>query len=210
MSRSLEAALVFDDSAAAEETLATLGRQGQFSEALVLDNQQNHFAVWRNTDLVRQEKFSGLISKWLFPEPTTQPILHLGKVVGELRLTALDSLISHFLGISIIVLTGSILLASFIALLLTHSLHHGIVTALQSITEVVHDIRKTATSPVGSLKSVSRSSICSPRTLIACWVKWRTGSSSCRLKMPSCYAPRYMIPSPDWPIALRFATLSVH
>ncbi len=41
MSRSLEAALVFDDSAAAEETLATLGRQGQFSEALVLDNQQN-------------------------------------------------------------------------------------------------------------------------------------------------------------------------
>lgn len=142
MSRSLEAALVFDDSAAAEETLATLGRQGQFSEALVLDNQQKHFAVWRNTDLVRQEKFSGLISKWLFPEPTTQPILHLGKVVGELRLTALDSLISHFLGISIIVLTGSILLASFIALLLTHSLHHGIVTALQSITEVVHDIRE--------------------------------------------------------------------
>ena len=71
-----------------------------------------------------------------------QPIWHEGKTIGELRLTALDRLISHFLGISIIVLTGSILLASFIALLLTHSLHRGIVTALQSITEVVHDIRE--------------------------------------------------------------------
>lgn len=65
-----------------------------------------------------------------------------GKQIGELRLTALDELISHFLGISILVLTGSILLASFIALLLTHSLHRGIVAALQSITEVVHDIRE--------------------------------------------------------------------
>lgn len=142
MSRSLEAALVFDDSSAAEETLATLGKQGQFSEALVLDNQQNRFAVWRNTDLVHREKLSGIISQWLFPEPTTQPIMHQGKVIGELRLKTLDSLIGHFLGISIIVLTGSILLASVISLLLTHSLHHGIVTALQSITEVVHDIRE--------------------------------------------------------------------
>lgn len=69
-------------------------------------------------------------------------IWHQGKQIGELRLTALDELISHFLGISILVLTGSILLASFIGLLLTHSLHRGIVAALQSITEVVHDIRE--------------------------------------------------------------------
>ena len=39
-------------------------------------------------------------------------------------------------------MTGSILLASVIALMLTHSLHRGIVAALQSITEVVHDIRE--------------------------------------------------------------------
>lgn len=142
MSRSLEAALVFGDSAAAEDTLATLGKQGQFSKALVLDSQKKHFALWHNHDLVSEEKLSGLISKWLFPQPTVQPIWHEGKIIGELRLTALDRLISHFLGISIIVLTGSILLASFIALLLTHSLHRGIVTALQSITEVVHDIRE--------------------------------------------------------------------
>ncbi|MDQ8580163.1 diguanylate cyclase DgcN [Klebsiella aerogenes] len=142
MGRSLEAALVFGDATAAEDTLATLGRQGQFSEAMLLDSRQRHFAEWRNDALVKNEKFSGYISKWLFPEPTVQPIWHQGKIIGELRLKALDRLISHFLGTSLIVLTGSILLASVIALMLTHSLHRGIVAALQSITEVVHDIRE--------------------------------------------------------------------
>lgn len=125
MGRSLEAALVFGDSAAAEETLASLGKQGQISQAIVLNGQMQHFAAWRHEPLANKEQVSGLISKWLFPEPTVQPIWHQGKQIGELRLTALDELISHFLGISILVLTGSILLASFIALLLTHSLHRG-------------------------------------------------------------------------------------
>lgn len=142
MGRSLEAALVFGDSAAAEETLASLGKQGQISQAIVLNGQKQPFAAWRHEPLANKEQVSGLISKWLFPEPTVQLIWHQGKQIGELRLTALDELISHFLGISILVLTGSILLASFIGLLLTHSLHRGIVAALQSITEVVHDIRE--------------------------------------------------------------------
>lgn len=119
MGRSLEAALVFGDSAAAEDTLATLGRQGQFSKAILVDGRQKPFASWHNERLVRQDKISDIISKWLFPEPTVQPIWHQGKIIGELRLTALDRLISYFLGISIIVLTGSIFLASCIALLLT-------------------------------------------------------------------------------------------
>ncbi len=143
MGRSLEAAT---------RCLATARRQrrpsrrwaskGRSPEAIVLNGQMQHFAAWRHEPLANKEQVSGLISKWLFPEPTVQPIWHRGKQIGELRLTALDELISHFLGISILVLTGSILLASFIALLLTHSLHRGIVAALQSITEVVHDIRE--------------------------------------------------------------------
>lgn len=84
MGRSLEAALVFGDATAAEDTLATLGRQGQFSEAMLLDSRQRHFADWRNDALVKNEKFSGYISKWLFPEPTVQPIWHQGKIIGEL------------------------------------------------------------------------------------------------------------------------------
>lgn len=169
MGRSLEAALVFGDSAAAEETLASLGKQGQISQAIVLNGQMQHFAAWRHEPLANKEQVSGLISKWLFPEPTVQPIWHQGKQIGELRLTALDELISHFLGISILVLTGSILLASFIALLLTHSLHRGIVAALQSITEVVHDIRENRHFSRRVPEERIEEFHLSPRTLTACW-----------------------------------------
>ncbi|MEG9299602.1 diguanylate cyclase DgcN [Klebsiella pneumoniae] len=182
MGRSLEAALVFGDSAAAEETLASLGKQGQISQAIVLNGQMQHFAAWRHEPLANKEQVSGLISKWLFPEPTVQPIWHQGKQIGELRLTALDELISHFLGISILVLTGSILLASFIALLLTHSLHRGSSPPCRASLRSCMIYVKTATSPGGCRRNVSRSSIFSPRTLTACWGKWRTGSASCRPK----------------------------
>lgn len=79
MGRSTEAALVFGDSATAEDTLATLGRQGQFSKAILVDGRQKPFASWHNERLVRQDKISDVISKWLFPDPTVQPIWHRGK-----------------------------------------------------------------------------------------------------------------------------------
>jgi hypothetical protein len=106
----------------------------------VLNGQKQHFAAWRHEPLANKEQVSGLISQWLFPEPTVQPIWHQGKQIGE-RLTALDELISHFLGISILVLTGSILLASFIALLLTHSLHRDRHRPAEHYRGV-HDIRE--------------------------------------------------------------------
>ncbi|RXY48587.1 GGDEF domain-containing protein, partial [Klebsiella pneumoniae] len=107
-------AVGFGASAAAEETLASLGTQAQISKAIVRNGPMQHFAAWRHEPLANKEQVSGLISKWLFPGPTVQPNWHQGTQIGELRLTALDELISHFLGISILGLTGSILPASFI------------------------------------------------------------------------------------------------
>jgi len=46
MSHSLEASLVFNDSLAANETLAALGKQGQFAVAEVLNAHQKRFAYW--------------------------------------------------------------------------------------------------------------------------------------------------------------------
>ena len=141
MTRTLEAALVFSDAVAATETLAALGQQGQFSVAEVRNKHQKVIATWRYNAQDTTEKISGLISHWLFPQPVTQPILHNGNVIGEVRLTARDSVISRFIYLSLAVLTGCILLASGIALMLTRYLHNGVVEALQNITEVVHDVR---------------------------------------------------------------------
>lgn len=126
MGRSLEAALVFGDSAAAEETLASLGEAGQISRAIVLNGyQMQHFAAWRHEPLANKEQVSGLIGNGCFRSPRCSPSGTVGKQIGELRLTALDELISHFLGISILVLTGSIPARLVHRPALTHSLHRG-------------------------------------------------------------------------------------
>jgi len=141
VSRSLEATLVFNDTAAAHEALATLGKQGQFSSAILLDRHDNSFAAWSMEPNVQADPLSQLVSQWLFPQPIRQRVWHNNLPIGELRLTARDSLISHFLWTSLAVLTGCILFASLVALAITRTLHNGVVTALQNITEVVHDVR---------------------------------------------------------------------
>lgn len=141
MAYSLEAAVVFSDSAAATQTLAALGQQGLFSTAEVRDEQQNIIAIWRYNNHGSSDWLSDIINHWLFPFPVVQPIRHNNQLVGEVRLTARDSLIGHFILLSLAVLTGSILLASGIAITLTRHLHNGLVEALRNITDVVHDVR---------------------------------------------------------------------
>ncbi len=79
MTHSLEAALVFSDNAAAAETLATLGRQGQFSAAEVRDKNGRIIASWRYDARAADDKLIGLISHWLFPLPVSQPVWHNGR-----------------------------------------------------------------------------------------------------------------------------------
>ena len=141
MSRSLEASLVFNDAAAATETLAMLGKQGQFAVAEVLDAQGKRFAHWSWNPNDNPDALGTLVSRRLFPTPAVQPVLHNGHAIGEARITARDSLISHFIWMSFAVLTGCILFAAFVALSITQSLHNGIVNALQNITDVVHDVK---------------------------------------------------------------------
>ncbi|WP_039030098.1 diguanylate cyclase DgcN [Leclercia adecarboxylata] len=141
VSRSLEATLVFNDTTAANEALATLGKQGQFSSAVLLDRYDHPFATWTMGPNDRADPLSKLVSRWLFPQPIRQRVWHNNLPIGELHLTARDSLISHFLWTSLAVLTGCILFAAMVALIITRTLHNGVVTALQNITEVVHDVR---------------------------------------------------------------------
>lgn len=77
------------------------------------------------------DTFSNFISHWLFPAPIIQPIRHNSETIGEVRLTARDSSISHFIWFSLAVLTGCILLASGIAITLTRHLHNGTVESAE-------------------------------------------------------------------------------
>jgi hypothetical protein len=97
-------------------------------------------------------------------------------MIGEIRLTARDSLISHFIWMSFAVLTGCILFASLVALTITRSLHQGMVTAMQNITDVVHDVRTNRNFSrrvkEGRIEEFHRL----VRTSTACWTKWKSGN----------------------------------
>lgn len=142
MSHSLEAALVFDDEAAAASILKTLGEQGHYSAAEVLDKNHRLLAAWDWSPDENHSQLNGFLSHWLLPSPVTQPIWHNGVYVGEVRLQAFDKLISHFIFLSLLVLTGCIVLASAVAFLITRHLYNGMAHALQNITDVVHDVRR--------------------------------------------------------------------
>lgn len=74
--------------------------------------------------------------------------------------------------------------------MLTHSLHRGIVAALQSITEVVHDIRENRHFSRRVPEERIEEFHLFAGTSIACWEKWRIGSVNCRRKMRNCCAAR--------------------
>lgn len=141
LSHSLQTALVLGDSPAANKSLAALGKQGSFATAEVLNHDLTRFAYWAYRSVDEPDTLSTRISQWLFPQPVTQTILYKEQPIGELRLTARDSLISHFILLSLGVLTACIIFASVVALLITRYLHGGVVSALQNITDVVHDVR---------------------------------------------------------------------
>ena len=141
MSHSLEAALVFGDAAAASSVLTTLGEQGYYSAAEVLDRDKKLLAGWNWSPDDTHSTFNGLLSRWLLPSPVTQPVLHNGFFIGEVRLQAFDNLIGHYILLSLLVLTGCIIFASVISFLIARRLHRGVADALQNITDVVHDVR---------------------------------------------------------------------
>ncbi|MFP2423713.1 diguanylate cyclase DgcN [Pseudescherichia vulneris] len=141
LGHSIEAALVFGDETAAADTLATLGKQGQFAEADVFDKRQQLFARWAYESDAGSDRFNLLVSHWLFPKPTTQPVIHNGEVIGQIRLSARDSLIGHFIWTSLGVLTTCVLLATAAAMVISRHLHSDVVDALQKITDVAHDVR---------------------------------------------------------------------
>ncbi len=142
VSHSLEAAIVFQDARAVHDTLSTLGRQQQFASAVVRDSEGRLIARWPATPRPHPQTPNALIQRWLLPDPVIQTVWHNGIPVGEVQLTAKGRIITHFIWLSLALLTGFLILASALSLAISHYFHRGLVQALQNITEVVHDVRQ--------------------------------------------------------------------
>lgn len=83
--------MVFRDVTAANETLSSLGRQGQFSNALLTDAKGKLLAQWSEGEPATPDWLSHLASKWLFSGSVIQPITHRGQRIGYLEISGADT-----------------------------------------------------------------------------------------------------------------------
>lgn len=141
ISQSLEAPLVFHDIQAAHDTLTTLGHRGQFYRAVLFDPGNHELTRWERKNTHDENIVERVVNSWLYPAPVPLPVQHNGVNLGSLYLTGSNSVIIHFIWLSLGVLTLCLVLASFIAVAITNRLNQGLVNTLKNMTGVVHDVR---------------------------------------------------------------------
>ncbi|SLM64259.1 MULTISPECIES: diguanylate cyclase domain-containing protein [Dickeya] len=142
LSRNVEAAVVFRDATAANEALSSLGKQGQFSSAMLTDARGKTLAQWHDEESQNDARLDYRVSQWLFAGNVIQPIIHRGQLIGYLNIRGADTPARNFVLFSLLSLTLCMLLASLLSIVISRRLHRGLILSLHNITEVVHDIRE--------------------------------------------------------------------
>ena len=138
----VEAAVVFDDRAAATEALALIASTEAVAEARVYTADGELLAHWQRPEAGLLPKVEKWLADSLLEQPITVPILHQGQEVGLVTVRGhganmLSFLLSGLLGV--MVCTA---LSAWSALYLSRRLLGGITGPLQQLAEVAHAARR--------------------------------------------------------------------
>ncbi|AZE85836.1 Inner membrane protein YfiN [Pseudomonas orientalis] len=137
----VEAAVVFDDSAAATEALSLIASTEEVAQAEVFDASGKLLAQWvrPNTGMLSRVELE--LAHALLEQPISQPIHHQGQTVGSIHLTGHGGSLLRFLlsGLAGIVICTA--LSAWVALHLARRLLNGITGPLQSLAAVAHAAR---------------------------------------------------------------------
>src|SRR5690606_369820 len=82
----VEAAVVFDDSAAANESLALIASTEEVAEAKVFNNEGEQLAHWQRSDTGMLAKLEVQVASALLDDPVNLPIMHQQKKIGHIEL----------------------------------------------------------------------------------------------------------------------------
>ncbi|MBA1429034.1 diguanylate cyclase [Pseudomonas fluorescens] len=137
----VEAAVVFDDSAAATEALSLIASTEEVAQAEVFDASGKLLAQWVRPNNGMLSRVELELAHALLEQPISQPILHQGQTVGSIHLTGHGGSLLRFLlsGLAGIVICTA--LSAWVALHLARRLLNGITGPLQSLAAVAHAAR---------------------------------------------------------------------
>ncbi|UEL22418.1 diguanylate cyclase [Pseudomonas fluorescens] len=137
----VEAAVVFNDSAAATEALSLIASTEEVAQAEVFDANGKLLAQWVRPETGMLSQVELALAHALLEQPISQPIVRQGQRVGSIHVVGHGGSLLRFLlsGLAGIVICTA--LSAWVALYLARRLLLGITKPLQSLAAVAHAAR---------------------------------------------------------------------
>ncbi|AZP43884.1 diguanylate cyclase [Rahnella aquatilis] len=163
ISYTTEAALVFNDPAAAHESLEFIAKRGDFTQAKILTPAGATFTEWQRPVNSNWDKLGQFVGHLAFPEPVTMPVNHSGSLIGTVWLAGNGGTLAGFLLETVLSLIGCLVLTALVALYFSRRMQKGIVDALGHITRVTHYVSanrsfslRVPSAPIAELHTLSQ------------------------------------------------------
>ncbi|TBN32179.1 diguanylate cyclase domain-containing protein [Pseudomonas sp. BGI-2] len=137
----VEAAVVFNDKAAATEALALIASTEEVADAKVLDDKGRLLARWQRPETGLFSDFEVQIAKTFLEKPIDMPIVHQGREIGSIQLTGHGGSLMRFLLSGLIGIILCTAISAWVALYLARRQLRGITGPLRSLAAVAHAVR---------------------------------------------------------------------
>ncbi|MGJ7547288.1 diguanylate cyclase domain-containing protein [Pseudomonas alloputida] len=138
----VEAAVVFDDSAAANEALELIAKTEEVADAKVFNNDGEQLAHWQRGDEGVLGRLEAQVATALLDEPINLPIMHQQQKVGHIELIGQGRSLLLFLLSGLGGILFCTILSAFVALYLSRRLLGDIVRPLRGLASVAHAARR--------------------------------------------------------------------
>lgn len=142
ISYTVEAAVVFDDSAAANESLALIASAEEVAEARVFNHEGEQLAHWQRSDTGVLGRLEAQVATALLDEPVNLPITHQQQQVGRIELVGQGRSLLLFLLSGLAGILFCTVLSALAAQYLSRRLLSDIVRPLRGLANVAHAARR--------------------------------------------------------------------
>lgn len=137
----VEAAVVFNDRAAATEALALIASTEEVADAQVLDPQGKLLARWQRPETGLFSDLEMQLARVFLEKPISMPIVHQGRAIGSILLIGHGGSLMRFLLSGLIGIVLCTAVSAWVALYLARRQLRGITGPLRSLASVAHAAR---------------------------------------------------------------------
>ncbi|WP_313731203.1 diguanylate cyclase domain-containing protein [Pseudomonas sp.] len=138
----VEAAVVFGDSAAANESLQLIASTEEVADAKVFNNDGEQLAHWQRSDDGMLGHLEARVATALLDEPINLPVMHQQQKVGHIELIGQGRSLLLFLLSGLGGILFCTVLSAIVALYFSRRLLGNIVRPLRSLASVAHAARR--------------------------------------------------------------------